>query len=86
MSWSSGSKLFSNLAEIIADTVRDEDDRVVIYKAMIAEFEAFDCDTLMECRDIDVILDEVLDELYDYDELEEEDEEDEWPDGGREHF
>ena len=83
MSWSSGSKLFASIAEIIADTVLDEDDREILYKGMIAEFESFDCDTLHECRGIDHILDDILDEIY---ESEDEDEEDEWPDGGREDF
>lgn len=86
MSWSSGIRLFAGIAEIIADTISDESERKLLYKGMIAEFESFDCDTLFECRDIDPVLDSVLDEIYEPENEVEEDEEDEWPDGGREDF
>lgn len=87
MSWGSGLRLFANLAEIIADTVSDENERKILYKGMIAEFEAFDCDTMFECRGIDVILDEVLDQIYEPEENEDlGEDDDDWPDGGREMF
>lgn len=88
MSWSSGTRLFANIAEIIADTVLDEGERKILYKGMIAEFESFDCDTLFECRDIDHVLDDLLDEIYEPIEGEDfdDDDEEEWPDGGREDF
>lgn len=86
MGWSRGSELFARIAEVIETVVRDEDDRHEIYKEMIAAFEDFDCDTLMECTDIDFILDELLEEAYGDTEDSDEDEDDEWPDGGREDF
>ncbi len=84
MSWSSGTRLFSNIADIIATHVAEEDKRARIYREMIEEFEKFDCDTLRECYDIDSVLDEILDEYYGEDEVEDDD--DDWPDGGREMF
>jgi hypothetical protein len=86
MSWSSGSRLFAGIAEIIADTISDENERKLLYKGMIAEFESFDCDNLFECRDIDPVLDSVLDEIYEPVVVDDFDEEEEWPDGGREDF
>lgn len=83
MGWSSGSGLFEEIAEIILDVVDDEDDRREIYQRMIEAFECRDCDTLAECVGIDHVLDEVLDEAYGEPD---EDEEDDWPDGGREDF
>ena len=73
MGWSSGSGLFAEIAEVIADTVADEDDRRIIYEAMIEAFMDRDCDTLEECVGIDHVLDEVLVESS----SEEEDEDDE---------
>lgn len=84
MSWSSGSRLFAGIAEIIADTISDENERKLLYKGMIAEFESFDCDTLLESKGIDHVLDDILDEIYEP--VEGDDFDDEWPDGGREHF
>lgn len=86
MGWSSGSGLFADVAEIIADNVPDEDDRRVIYKAMIEAFEDRDCDTLMECTGIDETLDEVLEEIYGPEEDDDDDEDDVWPEGGTENF
>lgn len=87
MSWSSGSRLFANIAESIAEIVADDEERAAIYKCMIEEFSNFDCDTLFECTGIDDVLDEILEETYGSDSEEDEDEdEEEWPDGGREDF
>ncbi len=86
MSWGSGIRLFASIAEIISDTISDEDERKILFKGMIAEFEAFDCDTIFECRGIDPVLDEVLDEIYEPVEDDEDEDEEEWPDGGREDF
>lgn len=68
MGWSSGSRLFADVAEIIRDVVDNEDDRASIYREMIMAFEARDCDTLDECTGIDHVLDEVLDRHFDDDE------------------
>lgn len=84
MGWSSGSGLFADIAEVIADNVADEDDRRIIYEAMIEAFIDRDCDTLDECVGIDHVLDELLDETLSEEEVEDDD--DEWPDGGREDF
>lgn len=85
MGWSSGSGLFADIAEVIADTVADEDDRGTIYEAMIEAFMDRDCDTLEECTGIDHVLDEVLEETHSEEEVDSDDD-DEWPDGGREDF
>lgn len=83
MGWSSGSSLFSDVAEIIADNVDDDARKLIMYKRLIESFQNHDCDTLDECTDIDPVLDTLLGALIGADK---EDEEDEWPDGGREHF
>ena len=85
MGWGSGSSLFADIAEVIADTVADEDDRRTIYEAMIEAFMDRDCDTLDECLGIDHVLDEVLEEINSEEE-DDSDDDDEWPDGGREDF
>jgi len=83
MGWSSGSSLFSDVAEIIAENVVDDNVRKLIYMGLIEVFQNYDCDTLDECTDIDPVLDTLLEALVDEDE---DDEDDEWPDGGREMF
>jgi hypothetical protein len=83
MGWSSGSSLFSDVAEIIAENVVDDNIRKLIYMGLIDAFQNYDCDTLDECMDIDPVLDTLLEALVESDE---EDEDDEWPDGGRENF
>jgi len=83
MGWSSGSSLFSDVAEIIAENVVDDNVRKLIYMGLIDAFQNYDCDTLDECMDIDPVLDTLLEALIESDE---EDEDDEWPDGGRENF
>ena len=83
MGWSSGSSLFSDVAEIIAENVVDDNVRKLIYMRLIEAFQNYDCDTLDECMDIDPVLDTLLEALI---EADEEDEDDEWPDGGRENF
>jgi hypothetical protein len=82
MSWGKGSELFSDVVEIIAENVVDDNVRKLIYMRLIESFQNYDCDTLDECTDIDPVLDILLEEMFES----EEDEEDEWPDGGREHF
>jgi len=82
MGWNSGSSLFSDVAEIIAENVIDDNVRKLIYMGLIESFQNHDCDTLDECMDIDPALDKLLEALIE----EDEEDEDEWPDGGREHF
>lgn len=87
MGWSSGSSLFADIAETIADTVTDEDERRAVYTAMVESFIDRDCDTLDECTGIDHVLDEVLADALDIDDDDDDDDEDDsWPDGGREDF
>lgn len=90
MGWASGSGLFADIAEVIADTVADEDDRRIIYEAIIEAFMDRDCDTLDECTGIDHVLDEALSEALNIEIESTEDnyldDDDEWPDGGREDF
>jgi len=83
MSWGRGSELFSDVAEIIAENVVDDNVRKLIYIGLIDAFQNYDCDTLDECMDIYPVLDTLLEALVESDE---EDEDDEWPDGGRENF
>lgn len=60
MGWSSGSNLFSAIADIISAHVRDDDDKKDIFTELVELFVDYDCDTLHECDGADVILDEVL--------------------------
>ena len=64
MGWSSGSRLFARVAEIIESVVTVEADRKEIYEVLIESFEEHDCDTLHECLGIDDVLDELLKEHY----------------------
>jgi len=82
MSWGRGSELFSDVAEIIAENVVDDNIRKLVYMRLIEAFQNYDCDTLDECTDIDPVLDKLLEALVE----EDEEDDDEWPDGGREHF
>lgn len=85
MSWSSGSRLFADIAAAISHIIRDEDDRKAIYEVMVNAFSEHDCDTLHECAGIDHVLDETLSEALDI-EIDSTDDDDDWPDGGREDF
>ena len=74
MGWNSGSSLFADIAEVIANSIANDDERRVVYEAMIEAFVERDCDTLDECLGIDHVLDEVLSEVLEIDdESEEED-------------
>jgi hypothetical protein len=84
MGWSSGSALFGDVAEVIAENVVDDNIRKLIYMGLIDAFQNYDCDTLDECMDIDPVLDTLLEAMVSADDEDEED--DEWPDGGRENF
>jgi hypothetical protein len=87
MGWSSGSSLFADIAEVIANTVADDDERRTVYEAMIESFMDRDCDTLDECLGTipDPVLDAALTEALDIDDNYADDDDD-WPDGGREDF
>ena len=72
MGWASGSSLFADIAEVIANNVTDDDERRTVYDAMIELFMDRDCDTLSECFDIDIVLDEALHEALGTDNNEDE--------------
>lgn len=87
MGWSSGSAIFSEITEIIFNVVDDPKDRKILYSNIVGIFANHDCDTLGDCESIDPVLKEVFVEMGVI-EFEEDDdnEDDEWPDGGREYF
>lgn len=85
MGWERGTELFTRIAEVIESVVANGDSRSELYEEILAAFEDCDCDiTLSECLGIDKVLDEVLEDTYG--ETSFTDDEDEWPDGGREDF
>lgn len=65
MGWSSGSRVFGEVVELIVDNVPNVAAREAIYRGMIDIFENADCDTLCECYEIDPVLDDILNEIYD---------------------
>jgi hypothetical protein len=75
MGWSSGSRLASELIELVRDTFEDSSARETFYEEMIAIFEDHDCDTLDECVGVDSAFDAAWDGVYGYDEDEEKDDE-----------
>lgn len=62
MGWARGSSLMGDLICAVM-VVDNEKIRAKIYRRMITAFEDYDCDTLDECRGIDLVFDEVLDEM-----------------------
>lgn len=76
MGWASGSRLFSEVIDVIKKAVPDEDERIDIYMGLIDAFEDADWDTQDECMGQDPAYDAALKELhpewYDDDEEEEE--------------
>ena len=67
MGWSSGSGLFADIAEVIANSIANDDERRSVYDAMIEAFVERDCDTLDECLGIDHVLDAALSEILELD-------------------
>jgi hypothetical protein len=63
MSWIDGSRIFSEIAEVIYENVSDDLQRKIIYMDLIEIFDAFDCVNLNECADIDPALDAALVEM-----------------------
>jgi hypothetical protein len=53
MGWASGSRLCSEVIDIVRRHVPEWWMRVRIYKELIVAFEGEDCDTLFECLDKD---------------------------------
>ena len=79
MSWSSGSRLFSEIIHTLKETVPEYETRVEIYNSLIEVFESHDCDTLYECLEEDRAFDDAYFELHP-DEEESQDDWDEIPD------
>lgn len=72
MGWASGSKVFSEIIQVLLETVENDETRKEIYAGLIEIFEdTADCDTLYECKGEDTAFDKVFNELYPEDEEEE---------------
>lgn len=63
MGWSTGSILMSDIIDSLKDKVPDDKVRQDIYEALIPAFQNFDCDTLDECADDDVVFKNALKEF-----------------------
>jgi hypothetical protein len=63
MSWTNGSHIFSEIAELMLETISDDLQRKIIYMGLIEIFDAADCVNLSECIDIDPALDSALEEM-----------------------
>lgn len=75
MGWSSGSRLFSEMIEVLVEKVEDDSVRKDLYTDLIDVFENHDCDNLHECLGEDDAFDEAWYELYP---AEEEEIEEDW--------
>lgn len=64
MSWALGSELFSEIIEIIKETIDDDSIREELYYKLIGCFENRDCDTLDECLNEDDAFDSAYNEFY----------------------
>ena len=64
MSWSSGSRIFSEIIHTIKETVPEYETRVELYSGLIEIFENNDCDTLYECLEEDRAFDDAYFELH----------------------
>ena len=59
MSWSNGTRLFSDLITTLKHHIPDDELRKEIYQDMLEAFEDQDWDTSYECVDMDPAFDEV---------------------------
>ena len=75
MSWNACAGLFGELIYVTMKSVPDDDSRREIYEHMIDSFIENDWDAFDECKGVDPIYDEIIDERFPSEELEEEDEE-----------
>lgn len=70
MGWANGSKVFSEIIQVLLETVDSYETRKEIYAGLIEIFEdTADCDTLYECKGEDEAFDKVFNELYPEDDL-----------------
>jgi hypothetical protein len=72
MGWSSGTMVFSEIIEVLKDTVGDIPTRSEIYSGLIQVFENADCDNLDECIGEDIAFDDVWNELHPSEDTDEE--------------
>jgi hypothetical protein len=86
MGWSSGSRLFSEMIEVLMNNVSESDVRAAVYDEFIDLFEYHDCDTLSECTGVDGVFDKVWLDRNPEEELEEELEDEDWDNQDRETF
>ncbi len=64
MGWGSGRDVMIDLIAVVQREVKDVAVRKRLYTSMIAIFEANDCDTLGDCRQVDPAFDGVYEELH----------------------
>lgn len=64
MGWSGGSRLFSNIIDVLQREISDSEKRQAIYWDLIQEFENEDWDTLDECMGEDPAYDLAVRELH----------------------
>lgn len=57
MGWASGSRMMDEIITRLHHRIRYDTDRRNVYTALIAVFEARDCDTLYECLGVDPVFD-----------------------------
>lgn len=62
MGWGTGSRVFSELIDVIVEVDVDDLKREYLYQQLIDLFERYDCDTLDECLGTDPIFDLVWNE------------------------
>jgi hypothetical protein len=60
MGWAGGSEIGERIAKVVEKVVPNIDAKRKIYKAMLDALSENDCDTLAELKDIDPILDQLL--------------------------
>lgn len=73
MGWATGSELVERIAEKVFEAVEDEEIRREIYDVLVDAVLDMDCDTLDECRGIDPVLDDCINEKWASDEFDDED-------------
>jgi hypothetical protein len=70
MSWSSGAKVFFDIAGSVSEIVSDENERQKLYIAMIDHFENHDCDNICDIYKTNIDdLNEVLENYYGFEKM-----------------
>jgi hypothetical protein len=63
MGWSGGYRLMGQVIEAVKGHV-PEASKPDVYRSLIAAFEDHDCDTLDDCRGVDPVYDNLMDDRY----------------------